>query len=589
MVTRNEGSFDKHPKYQEEDTEERKEVRLISVSEVLNEFIRELSNRRYFLHPDPVGKWCFFSVYEFKKFQLPGLTVPDDFGYLGKILPDSELDRTRFSNAVRQVWEALKDDDDKLYTRLVQQIALCFLDKLSDPRSTVAMIAFSRMGRTEQQTTLTGQSGCYRFVPPLEWFSDELKALDCRKMLTLFPDAEADSLMLILGRIVAGAKGTQTYEGVLQHTARSFAIVVGEEPGLGKSTFKNHLESTLEVLGYVQATINPRLGNFGWGAVATSDLASIDDMTDEFIKKFLHESRVMSIVSNDKVTVEEKGQPAYEVSSKAVILGLTNVTNYNNYIGMSPGFVSRLNQLYTYSRYELKQRWSDLRDPRIREYWDDLARTLNVPVSVLVMRLLRHCLDLFLSVTGHTIVDGHLSYDPFKDTLEARLKANREQYVIDVSLTHVEELPKVAGEMVAAAIALQVMPKDRQKKLNRVEEMDFTPDLLLALLEMFALKDDTKPESLVLKQVSRAVVGHFVPQKAELKALKANRTLNDSFKAVIGQLTSTKGFSYPEKRATYQNYWISVRRSIQYRLNVYEDLEVSDEVSEILSKVASLI
>lgn len=556
----------------------------ILASDVLHQLRQRLEDQGYRLIPTLGGKFSQHDLYQRATFSLPGLNAPEEFYYWKKTELSTELEYRLFKG---RLMEAVENMDELYYDKACSMVSN-ILDRGYDPKTQVASIALGEYHRYGRMATLSGLPDCYKVVPPLSWFTPELQSLDCDKLLTLFPPAELSTFKMLLGRLVAGSKNVEVAEGKLNHTARSMGIIVGEDPGLGKSTMLNHITAALDVLGFSHTTINPRLGSFGWGKVAQADLSYIDDMTDSFIKAFFQESRVMSAVSNDLLTTEEKGLAATTTVSNTVILGLTNVVNYRHYLGMSPGFISRLNQLYTYKSSELTEAHPDLRDPRIRQYWDELSDRLGVPVVTLVIRLLRHCLDYFMEITGHGIVEHSIVYDKSADVLEATLSANRANYIIDVSLNHAEELTEVAGRLYALALAH--MDEDEQAiALAKLEHRNFSPDVLRFTLTATLLRDSVKPEyrPYQLKYLSWDVDRYIQPKLRDLALMHEGSTLDQSFKALIGNMKSDKGFGYPESASHYQAAWDSVKRAIPGHMREVPQSKVPRALGDVLRDISN--
>lgn len=396
---------------------------IISFRDCINKLEKELDNDGYQLIASPTGRFCGYDVYVKTYLDIKGLNQPQNFYYYQRIGAEDSIRTTQFLSKVRAICEANREGGTKKESSRWEQVAMTFDDQMADPRSNVAKIAQASIGLKSRVASLTGLPGYHKVVPPLEWFPKALQEYNPEDLLTLFPAAEKAQLVLILGRVMAGASGTMTAEGLLRHTARSYALIVGTIGGMGKSTLMNYIKDTLECLGYTTAQINSDLNKFGWGAVATADLSTIDDLVKDKQRTLLQHVMVKSIVSNGFVKVEDKGIAAVDVKATSVIVGCTNTTNYADYIDMDGGSLSRLNQLDTYSPEELAVAYPSIDDARILPYWDAKACVFNCDHRLLAARLLRHCLDRFLEATGHSFDDrGYIDQRPRPRPARARYK-----------------------------------------------------------------------------------------------------------------------------------------------------------------------
>lgn len=577
------------------DQEDAREASIVSFSELMSTLTDQLTLKGYRLYPSQTGRFCMYDVYQASVPDIEGLQSPEDFRYFRQIQPWSDKDRCQFLATVRSICENHKAiAPSETHAKKWVQICLDFEDRASDPRSNVARIALAALTDTSpRQTTYTGRNGFHKFIPPVSWFPEALQSLDCSQLLTLLPPVERDQFMLILGRVVAGAKGTIAAEGTLDHTARSYAIVVGIEPGLGKSTMIGYIENALTKLGYTTAQLNADFNKFGWGSIATADLASIDDLTDSTQLKMIQDPRVKSIVSNNFLKTEEKGVAAVDVRATSVIIGLTNSSNYAHYLGTDPGCLSRLNQLDTYTSYELRQVYPGIPDARIKPFWEATAIKLGVTTELLAVRLLRQCLDMFLEVTGHSFdPSGHLIKDLDQDRLETRMKGNRERFRINVSLKHAEEIPTVASHLAALTIA-EARPDRRASLEHKLSHLDFSPETVRIIIELFAASPLLPKglEGLQLNHLSKDCIRYIKPKLRDFEALASTKSVEGAFTVLALELKSTIGLGYPHKSLTYQGLWLAAKRLVPGMVEHYQGakLELSDPVREAVDSFTKLL
>ena len=554
---------------------------IISVKDLFDKVKKEVEqNYGYQIKPEIGGLFCGYSIYK-REHQLPikGITTSDRFWYWRQINPDREA--TSFLAALKESCESLMSHCPTEEISTYKAIALCFLDNPTDPRSIVYRIAsgahqFHTKENTSRSVTLGGTSGHYKVVPPLSWFPKALQDYDARQLLTLLPDAEARQLMLILGRAVVGCNGSESAEGTIEHTARSYGILIGKEAGMGKSTLTNDfINSALIKLGFAVSNAPINDTKFGWGTIAQSDFAFIDDLTEDVQRRLLTDVKIKSIVSNGVLKVEEKGIPAVDVKASTVILACANSHSYSHYIQMDSGSISRVNQMDTYDTKELAKAYPGVPDARIKPFWEALATELKVSTDCLAAYLLRRSADYFLETTGYTWDDGRL-FKHNEDNLEVITKANRELFRIDTSLRHAEELVTAIGHLVALSIADTAEHK-RGMYYELLDHLDFSSSLMLAILRLHSTTklSNKLPDAFASVGLPNASwdCKDFVSKKlGELDRLPTIKTSEDAFASVVKELKSTKGFGYPGKSCHYMNDWTTAKRSIPDWVSEYSEV-----------------
>lgn len=567
----------------------------LTLNQALEMWSSNLAKQGWFLVPQPDGDVAGYAVYRGVRPSLLGLEPPKSFTQLKRFHPYEKAKFNAWEEAVTEAMQDLTEDKSEAEVKTHQKIFKTLTDGFHDPRSSIAGLNRQLARQVVKPPTFTGLTGCYKYVPCLEWFPEPIRNLsrdELDLLLSLFPPSEKRQFRLLLGRILAGAKNEETAEGFLvQHTARSFAIIVGREPGLGKSTMLEYIEKTLQALGYSVAGIDPSFGKFGWGEVAVSDLATIDDLVDDNQKAFITSKQVKSIVSNNKLRTEDKGVSGVMTQARSVLIGCSNSTNYAHYFDADPGILNRLNQLDTYITPELKQYVQGrkigsyvITDARIKPLWEGLARHYGVSVETLVARLFRSCLDEFLETTGHYYEGGVLYHNPDRDRLQSVMEANREGFRIDVSLKHVEELVRVAADLTALAISYHKYP---ERLLDRVQYLDFNATLVTAVAGTFLYRDLPEPfDRLQLKELSADCRLYLEPKVKEMLGLNQHLSATKAFSTVIDEYKSRKGFKYPSSAMTYTGFWESERRRIPSLVEFWQKQEVPECLDKVLTHLA---
>lgn len=579
--------------YNDSDSSSEK-VSFFTCSDAMEQVERELSYKGYMIVPAIGGEFCMYSVYTKHYPKVPGITFPDSFWYWRKIDSCESADRTKFHAILKETCEDLLDSSGwKGYQRINED----FADRPADPRSSVSGTAFNRVRYSDSSmlATLTGKTGYHKYVPKREWFSSDVQAIDARSLLTLFPDAEAQMMMLALGRLVSGSSGTKIAEGNLEHTWRSYCILVGTSAGMGKSTLlSKYLGDALGKMGYICTRAPMDDTKFGWGRPAVSDLCFYEDLTPQSQKALITGNRTKTIVSNEVIPCEEKGQPRIEVKAKALLLACTNKYTYSDFIGMDNGQLSRLNLLYTYTEDDLARQYPDLKqDARIKPYWEKLARQLQVTTDTLMMYLLRTSLDMFLDVVGMEPEHEWLTRNPDKDNLEMTVKGLREQFVVDTKLSHAEELVKQAGHLLAITISQQ-KAKGKATMLAKLAELDYSSDLLLVQMELFTRSTNERYsgvfEKLELVHLSQGIKGHVRGKLADFRKYHLTKTSDECFSLISKELVAkSSGFLYPGKLSHYSAGWLETKRNIPDLVNHYAEVLQDEELEPALLSATNRI
>lgn len=561
-----------------ETIEEESIAGFFSIREAWHRVVQQIQAYDYLIKPDLEGRYCGNAVFKRSEYlKIPHVTPNKDFWYWRQISTEDE-DFAFFKAFKETIIDLVSGSSDKSEIKALMLIGTCMLDEPANPKSKVYSLVANKLSdlsgaSSGRPVTLNGTTGAFKVLPKLEWFPASVQSLDARELLTLYPDAEARQMMLLLGRAVVGANNTQALEGTIYHTSRSYGITVGTEPGLGKSTLHNYIIEAMDALGYKTTCVQLNDTKFGWGVIARSDLAYLDDLTSKVQERLMGDIKVKTIVSNGTLAVEEKGLPHYSVRATTVILGCTNLYDPSHYIGMDSGSTSRVNQMDTYTKGELDRRWVGI-DGRTMPQWERLAEEHKVTTGTLAAYLLRRCADDFLEVTGYTWDDGRLFKDK-EDRLEEVTKANRLEFRLDTSLKHMEELVTSVAHLVALAIA-KSDEVDSKVYLELLEYIDFSPALLLAQLRLFSATRLSNPlpeayKLLGLPSASWDCKGYITKKLGDLDRIGEVKNSAGAFEVVVRELRSNKGFGYPTKVAGYTPYWLAFRRQIPDYVLGYRD------------------
>jgi hypothetical protein len=583
---------------------------LITIKMVVDEFQILICKEGYEMLPDTEGGFGGFRVYKTAQpfTAIPGLQVPQGFTYR-KPIQNGTPEAATFTKVATDAFQSMLEAKHKGWHSKIKKVAEGIVDQPRNPKSATFLYALGQVNPNSNPANLSlnGGKGAHKFLPPLSWFPAAVQQVDPLQLLGILPTPEAKQLMLILGRLVCGASGDRVvdmHDSTIEHTFRSFGIMVGFDGGLGKSTFLNWLQETILPLGYTVASGITSDTRFGYGRMAKADLVPIDDLTEQTQKGLMHNPSVKSLVSNGTFFTEEKGVAGQDTKSRAVLLAASNSFNYQDFYGLDPGMISRVNLLWTHTIDELQARYGNAGEQYnntswtegyTKPVWEKLASELKVSVHCLMAYLLRRSADYFLGVAGYELLEDGWYQKTKASTLVAENMLNRSQFRIDTQLGHEQEFLSVNLNAVAFALAYI----DKPHYNRTATRLDFNPDLLLATLRLwcsendfeFAFKDELIPQHLSWDARKRI--------KAKLSDMGVNhqrRTLSEAFKDITEELRSNKGFTYSSNPARYQSAWMSRRTSLDALVQKWRErivnqnlpkplIILAEEVQQVLSSI----
>jgi len=349
---------------------------------------------------------------------IQGITYPAGFKVRQLIGKDTFRD---FSDAImsipdeptRAFWSPMFMGDPRNNSALKRYTELLMEAEVSERKTNTAK-------PWELGNSWTADGVPKSWIPKREWFDASFHEVQAKDILTLFPEAEQEMLMLIFGRLAVGrANALQEGTGeLIDHTSRMAAIIVGLDAGLGKSTlFEKYLDAALSKVGYLKSQL-PNSGRFNWGAAIQSPWTYRDDTTENSLKAILSSDKIKTIVTNGWMAVEEKGVNAIEQPSHSVLILNTNSYNPNLVYELDSGVVDRLKFIATLSRPEILAAPKTLTgvsagspDARPFAHIPWLAEKLGVSTDAVMLWLMRLAADNF-----HRIIND--KSDPTVNRLE---------------------------------------------------------------------------------------------------------------------------------------------------------------------------
>jgi len=377
----------------------------------------------YRLTPDIAGQFCFHRVFKLSApIKLKGIHYPKSFKVWTQVASQRAIER--FEKVVLE-WLQRDPQANQLWLPLIKPDAAkrkpiyAYTQSLVNLKSTqekqsiepdnYGVDTFPRICLEDESPAAVAPRA---FVPLAEWFPASVRSLTLIDLLSLFPEAERNLLALCIGRAVVGKSGAITPSGVLiKHTSRMAAIILGKDPGLGKSTLFDMLWKALESTGYIVETFSKMGARFNLGSVATADIIYKDDITSSGLKSFVaSENTKIIITGNGLLRVEDKGVNAVNVRPCGAIFLNSNEFNPRNVYNIDPGTADRLKMLSTLRKGELDSLEPDSAAyPEIK--LEQLSKDLDVHTHTIMLWLARLSADYFWN-----------SIQPLKESKENQLK-----------------------------------------------------------------------------------------------------------------------------------------------------------------------
>ena len=244
------------------------------------------------------------------------------------------------------------------------------------------------------------------FIPERDWFDEKLQEVELKDVFTIFPQAEIEMIRLFIGRIAVGRTGHVPvgWDKPINHTSRTMLSIVGNTPGLGKSSIFYALQDALARVGYKTTTFGDLSGRFNMGEIATSMFAYADDVVSSSMKGVLASPIIKTLVTNGNIRVENKGENAYNTPSHTALLFNTNSLSHNllSY-DLDSGIIDRVKFISTYSGAELRRLRSEnvggasKGSPSVYpvDHLGWLCKKYNVSQQALMLWVCRLCADHF--------------------------------------------------------------------------------------------------------------------------------------------------------------------------------------------------
>lgn len=411
-----------------------------------------------------------------------------------------------------------------------------------------------------------------RFVPPLSGFPIDLQTLAFADIYPLLPDAELKAYALSWGRACMG--GNSAILNGLRFTCnyRNASVVIGKDPGQGKSFFMNYVTQAMHLCGYHTSQFDFSGSEFGTAGYARSDISWIDDIDPDSQTQFYKLSKLKSLISGGSVYAVNKFEKGGEVTSKMVLMVNANSYNPQDISNMDSGLRSRINFLDCYNNSQLATRGRQ----NIKSTWDDLCDRYQVNYTTIAALWLRKCFDYFVCTVGVSIEpDG--TWTQGDDKLEAVMLQLRSEFRIKVEINYLADLVKgLVRICVLACFVRESTYKDGAFIYGVWKDERFLPSdtVTIAIPKNISIKTITQA-LLAIETMSRNGVGrkfldaHIMPSGTlNFDCLVRLRADYDNIRATKGQnlyqenakvyshLMSSDGHNYPRHPQPLQQQWI---------------------------------
>lgn len=380
----------RYEKHLEENQEESKTPFI----ELYREALEILLKRKFLIIPSNTGIWSKHRILSLQQVKIEGLDMPifhiwrdlstsqeiEDFQRTAQLI----LGKDQYT-----VIEDLINGSGKLLYHSAQEQKLEHLNKTLENKPIALRIEPNPdpSGLSIKDHTKAPVS----WVPPLEWFPEYLKELTIFDITTLFPKAESEMLAIGLGRALVGCHNSVTASGeLIEHTSRLACVIIGEDPGLGKSYFFNKIFEVMGMLGYTQSTFKNIDSQFNMADVVSAHVIYKDDISIPSLRSLLGSENTKIIATGSGyLRVEDKGVDAKDVRPIGTLFVNSNYYSDRFSWDLDPGIVDRIKMLSTYRSSEIED------DKRPEILFKSLSEQYGVSENVIIMYFLRLCVDKF--------------------------------------------------------------------------------------------------------------------------------------------------------------------------------------------------
>jgi hypothetical protein len=563
-------------------------------ADLFNQLVRYMRARGIKALAVPGGTWAGFELYVLEPFKVPGLQVPKDFKYWRALRTYEEADRLIVKDAIQNCAsiECAGGADNKTQARWLGFVEAWTVYQ-SNERTSLYQIASGMKTVAPYRTrTFKGASGHHVVVPPAEWFPEAVRNVSLYDLLSILPEAEADMLMLNLGRIVVGQRDQECAEGYIDHDYRYFCGIVGGA-NLGKSRLIEwYIKPALLQMGCKIETWNLRRDNpFGWAKRACADSYFLSDVLTKDTVEVIADPQQKVLSSGEALSTEDKGVSSV-VIERPTAGGFTFLSNGLNIAKLQmlddDGVTDRFKCLTCRERAELRELYgqepgSD--DPKALAgmtglIWERLAKEAGVSTEVLALWLLSNCATRFLEAVGYTFTPDN--------RLEAPETPQLKRYVADLStklrmgtvVKAKEDVVKAISHGLAYTIA-QMGAAHKKIVLSHSDEIEFSHELLMIAACVTCYnrpKDDSQQWCWNFHIDCLAVITcrpFLEKHSRDLTNIHYTKEPQTAFEYVASLLKTRQNmFGFPSHPVAYGNLWRSALVELPILVKYYVDNEL---------------
>ena len=507
----------------------------VAMDEVLAELVVYLDVRGFLLVPDPLGYYKGWDIYQRDFILIDGCYVANAkrMTKVGDITDSLKRLVTEWGNFEQG------NNRSELWMKKARSVYTSLFESLTQGNVMYSVSQNTNRVDTSILDTQGGTGYGYKVLPVEQFVPTHVRDLDVRELLHVFPDAEATMLMMMLGRGLWGANGQKTLDNkVINHRWRGWCLLHSDAAGMGKSFFKETLESVLVALGYrVAGLTNGCSARFGWQKPATADFTLADDFNADSQRSFVVNESIKIIASNGSLTTEEKGKDMAHVKATSVIIGCTNYNKQAQYIGADEGHISRANVLSVKPEWEIAQTTGE---DTIYSQWQVLAVKYETTVEALMMHLLVKSQELFKAYLD-------------ANSLEGIYKELRSHYAVKPGLYSLKDMTRATAHIVAFGVAIDNKMTIEEKEVQ-VRQMlsEYGAQYLLATIAVTA-SGIPSTSDFYPKGISKSTKKAVGCSMRELRRSVDTEDPQTMFTRVSRLVHTTDGFKYPSAVNAYYN------------------------------------
>lgn len=382
-----------------------------TAQELYEEGIKYFKASNFFLFRNIQGSYAFHDVYVIgSPLEVKGVNYPKTFKVLLPLTEADDIDKLQ-----RLILDK-KGDDIEFFDFWKPVVYPDYANRKPIYGYTANLVRADREGRKVRSgqpfdlgISTNPEPGQLpiKWVPRTEWFDKSLQDVELEDVFTIFPEAERNLLELIIGRLVVGRTNNIHKDGtIVRHTSRMAAVIVGFDPGTGKSTLFTYLNDAIGKCGYRQSTFRSLKDRFNLSSTISADWAYKDDVSNDSFKSFLKSEAAKIIITGGQMRTEQKGIDAVDEFAHCTVFLNTNSYDPRTVFEIDPGTADRIKLLQTYSEGELRRlklTGPSEGTPNVKPFnhlpW--LAEKLDVSVDALMLWVTRKAADLFWE-TIHT-------------------------------------------------------------------------------------------------------------------------------------------------------------------------------------------